>query len=158
MKESGSRRTPVSIAESPSAIERKSGIAKKRPPCRKYWKKNEVRPLRRILVRRIPGSTSGSPPRAITRFSQAAKSQITSPPARISQIDGERPIHRGPSGFGLTNPQVPERRMAKTIRPRPAADSPVPTRSRRTFCGASAVIRRARKRIATTTRTSPAKT
>ena len=31
MKESGSRRTPVSIAESPSAIERKSGIAKNMP-------------------------------------------------------------------------------------------------------------------------------
>ena len=133
MKESGSRRTPVSIAERPSAIERKSGIAKKSPPWRKYWKKNEVRPARRTFVRRIAGSMSGSPPRAITRFSQIAKSQITKPPARISQIDGERPNHSGPSGFGLTKPQVPERRIPKTMRPSPAAERPVPTRSSRTF-------------------------
>jgi hypothetical protein len=95
----------------------------------------------------------------MTRFSQTAKSQMTRPPARISQIVGERPIHSGPSGFGLTKPQVPERRIPKTISPRPAAESAVPTRSRRTFfSGAPPAIRRARKRIATTTRTSPAKT
>ena len=61
VKERGSRRTPVSIAESPRAIERKSGIAKNSPPWRKYWKKNEVRPPRRTGTRRIAGSTSGSP-------------------------------------------------------------------------------------------------
>ena len=133
VKERGSNRTPVSIAERPSATERKSGIAKKRPPCSRYWKKNELRPARRVFVRRIAGSTSGSPPRAITRFSQVAKSQITMPPARISQIVGESPIHSGPPCFGLTNPQVPERRMPKTISPSPTAERAVPTRSRWTF-------------------------
>ena len=44
--DSGSSRTPVSIAESPSATERNSGTAKNRPAWRRYWKKNDVRPPR----------------------------------------------------------------------------------------------------------------
>ena len=72
-KESGSRRTPVSIAESPSAIERKSGIAKNMPPWRKYWKKNEVRPARRTEIRRIAGFDERLAPACSTRRSSQAR-------------------------------------------------------------------------------------
>ena len=51
-------RTPVSIAESPSAIERNSGTAKNRPAWSRYWKKNAVSPLRSSRTRRIAGSSS----------------------------------------------------------------------------------------------------
>ena len=41
VSESGSSRTPVATAESPSATDRKSGMTKKSPACSKYWKKKE---------------------------------------------------------------------------------------------------------------------
>ena len=40
--DSGSRRTPVAIADRPSATDRKSGIAKNSPACSRYWKKNAI--------------------------------------------------------------------------------------------------------------------
>ena len=143
--ESGSSRTPVSIAESPSATERNSGTAKKSPPCRKYWKKNEVRPPRSSGMRRILGSTSGSAPRASRRFSHPMKSHSTTPPPSISQMHGDRPSHSGASGLGWTNPHVPARRTPNTMSPRPSADSAVPTRSSRTPASrVPSSIRRAR--------------
>ena len=110
-------------------------------------------------MRRIAGSTRGSPPRDTSRLSQARKSQTTAPPASSIQITGERPIHSGASGLALTKPQVPARRIPSTISPRPSAESAVPTKSSRTFFSAApASMRRVRKRIAITIRTSPAKT
>ncbi len=50
------------MADSPSAIERNSGPAKNSPPCKKYWKKNEVKPLRSTGLRMLARSMSGSPP------------------------------------------------------------------------------------------------
>ena len=129
--DSGSSRTPVSIADRPSATDRNSGTAKNSPPCTKYCAKNAVRPARSCELRRMPGSTSGCPPRASSRFSHFMKTQITTPPPRISQIVGDRPSHCGWSGLGTTKPQVPARSTPNTISPSPVAERAVPTRSRR---------------------------
>ena len=61
--------------------------------------------------------------------------------------------------MGWMKPHVPERRMPYTIRPRPSADSTVPTTSSRTpaSAGVSAMRRVSIKMISTTT-TSPANT
>ena len=111
VSESGRSRTPVSIAESPSATERNSGTAKKSPPCRKYWKKNEVSPPRSTGTRRIAGSTSGSEPRASRRFSHSKKSQSTSAAAE-DQPDRRRQAEPfGRAGLGLDEAPGPRRRM-----------------------------------------------
>ena len=84
---------------------------------------------------------------------------MTTPPASISQIVGDRPSHSGAPGLGFTNPQVPERRIPNTISPRPSAESAVPTRSSRTpVLRVPSAMRRASARIPSTTRTSPANT
>ena len=44
VSESGSRRTPVAIADKPSATDRNSGTAKNSPAWTGYWKKNAVSP------------------------------------------------------------------------------------------------------------------
>ncbi len=62
--DSGSSRTPVAIADSPSATNKNNGTVKNRPACRKYWKKNDVSPARRFRFRSIAGSSSTAPPRA----------------------------------------------------------------------------------------------
>ena len=82
VSESGSKRTPVATAESPSATERNSGTVKNSPACRRYWKKNEVRPARNVEFFSIAGFTSGSARAAIRRFSQAMNSHRTSPPPK----------------------------------------------------------------------------
>ena len=157
--ESGNSRTPVSIADSPNATERNSGTAKNNPPCRRNWKKNEVRPPRSTGLRMRARSMSGSEPRAISRFSHVRNSHMTTPPPSISQMVGDRPSHSGAPGLGLTNPHVPERTIPNTTSPRPSAESAVPTRSSRTPARrVPSAIRRARARIPSTTRTSPANT
>ena len=61
--------------------------------------------------------------------------------------------------MGCTKPHAPERRMPITIRPRPAADSAVPTRSSLApFSAGVSFTRRARERITITISTSPANT
>ena len=122
-------------------------------------KKNEATPPRSWMLRSIEGSNRAPSPRAMRRFSQATNSASTAPPARIIQITGESPSHSGASGFGCTKPQVPERRIASTIRPRPAAERPVPTRSSLTpSSGGVSFIRRVRSRITSTISTSLANT
>ena len=157
--ESGSSRTPVSIAERPRATERKSGTTKKNPACTRNWKKNIVRPPVSCLLRSIAARMSGSWPRDSRRACQRKKTQITKRPPSTSHTVGERPAHDGPSGFGWIQPHSPERSTPKTSSPSPSADSTAPTTSScgRSSAGASA-IRRARTRITRTTRTSPAKT
>ncbi len=157
--ESGSRRAPVASAERPRQTDRKSGTTKKSPACTRYWKKNISRPPLSCGFFRKPGRTRGSFPRDTRRTSQREKTQITKIPPRISQTVGESPAHEGPSGLGWIQPHSLERSTPKTSIPSPAAESTVPTRSRlgRSSTGASA-IRRVRSRMASTTRTSPAKT
>ena len=138
--ESGSRRTPVSIADSPSATERKSGTTKKMPACTRYWKKNIVRPPSSWRFRSIAGRTSGSSPRDSSRASQRKKSQITSRPPSTSHIVGERPAHeaRPPSaGSSPTRWSAARRTPASRGRApraqrrrRRAADAPRPARPR----------------------------
>ena len=102
-------------------------------------------PPRSWMLRSMPGSISAPSPRAIRRFSQTTKSPSAAAPAKISQITGESPNHSGAPGFGCTKPQVPERRMPRTIRPRPAAERTVPTRSSLTpFSAGVSFIRRVR--------------
>ena len=118
-----------------------------------------IRPPLSCRLRSIPGRTSGSSPRETRRASQREKSQITNSPARISHTVGERPAHDGPSALGWIQPHSPERSTPNTSSPSPAADSTVPTTSRRGRVseGASA-IRRVSTRMTRTITTSPAKT
>ena len=77
----------------------------------------------------------------------------------MSQITGESPSHSGAPAAGCTKPHDPERRMPNTIKPRPSADSAVPTRSIRTpFAAGVSFTRRASTRITRTMSTSPANT
>ena len=105
--DNGSRRTPVATAESPRATERKSGITKKRPACRRNWKKKDVSPACSLGMRSMRGSTRTGPPRRSWRLSHSTKSARTPAPPRMSQITGERPSHWGASGFGCTKPPRP---------------------------------------------------
>ena len=109
--DSGSSRTPVAMADRPSATERNSGTAKNSPACRRYWKKNAVSPPRSVRFRNIAGSISALSPRASQWFSQARNSRSTTPPASTSQTTGDSPIHSGASGFDCTKPHAPDRRM-----------------------------------------------
>jgi hypothetical protein len=157
--DSGSSRTPVWMADSPNETDRNSGMMKNRPACRKYWNPNPVSPLRRPRLRNIAGSSSTLAPRARRRFSHAMNPRSTRPPPSSSQITGDRPSQLGAFGFGCTRPQVPERRIANTTRPSPAAERPVPTRSSFTpgSAGVSA-MRRMSARMTATTSTSPTNT
>ena len=106
--DSGRMRSPVSIAESPSAIERNSGTAKNRPAWSRYWKKNAVSPLRSSRTRRIAGIEQRGPAGVAPVLLPArGRRAAPRPPPRISQITGERPNHVGASGLGCTKPQVP---------------------------------------------------
>ena len=150
---------PVSIAERPSATERKSGTTKKNPAWMRNWKKNIVRPPVSCLLRNIAVRTSGSWPCDSRRACQRKKTQIKKRPPMMSQIVGDNPAHVGASALGWIQPHSLERRTPKTIIPRPSAESTAPTTSScgRSSTGASA-IRRVRSRIASTTITSPANT
>ena len=121
VKESGSRRTPVSIAERPSATERKSGTAKKSPPWRKYWKKNEVRPPRRTEVaqdRRVDAAAHA--PRVQEAVLPGEEERQHRGAAEHHPDHWREAEPFGASGLALTSPQVPERRTPSTISPRPA--------------------------------------
>ena len=160
MIDSGSSRTPVAIADSPSATDRNSGTTKNRPACRRYWKKNDDEPAaqrpvpqhRRIDQRgsrraRAGGSPTTGRPTARPRRRGSARSPAT---ARATA---------GAPGLGWTKPHVPERRMPNTTSPRPSADSTVPTRSSRAPCSAGvSAIRRVSARMTSTTSTSPTNT
>ena len=107
--DSGRIRSPVSMAESPSAIDRKSGTAKKSPAWSRYWKKNAVSPLRNSLTRSMAGSSNAARPWSRRCFSHSRKPSSTAPPPSSSQITGDSPNQVGASGLGCTKPQVPER-------------------------------------------------
>ncbi len=155
ISESGSRCMPVATADRPSATERNSGTTKKIPACTRNRKKNEVTPSRSWMFRSIFGSISAAWPRAIRRFSHIANRPTTTQPASTSQITGESPSHSGAPGLARTNPHAPDFRIPITISPRPAADSPVPTRSSLApFSAGVSLIRRARPRITITISTS----
>ena len=64
--DSGMILMPVSIAESPRATERYSGIVKKSPAWTRNWKKNIRRPPVNCRFSNIDSCTSGSPPRFTT--------------------------------------------------------------------------------------------
>jgi hypothetical protein len=121
--DSGSNRTPVATAESLSATRKNNGTAKNNPACKKYWKKNDVDPARRVELRNIAGSSRAAAPRARRRASHHVKIHSTAPPERISQITGDSPSHFGASALGWTNPHVPERKMPYTMSPRRSADN-----------------------------------
>ena len=71
VSDSGSSRTPVATADSPSATDKNNGTAKNRPACRKYWKKNAVSPPRSAGFRSSAGSSSsGAATRETVTFPQ----------------------------------------------------------------------------------------
>ena len=101
VRDSGSSRTPVAIADRPSATDKNNGTAKNRPACRKYWKKNDVSPPRRV---RVPQH------RRIQQHGAAARQAVILPPqeepqhhpAGQDQPDHRRePEPRGSTGLGL---------------------------------------------------------
>ena len=136
--DSGSSRTPVSIADSPSATDRNSGTAKNRPACRRYWKKNEVNPPRSVALRRIAGLTSGSCPRSSRRFSHCRNSHTTSPPAehqpdRRGQAEPLRGARLGlhePPGARAQDPEHDQSESKRRQR-RPDQVEPYPRLGRR---------------------------
>ena len=107
--DSGSSRTPVAMADRPRTTDRKSGTAKNIPAWARYWKKKANRPPWRFRTRRMAGSSSAACPRSIRRRSHSTNPSSTTPPARISQMAGDRPSQRGASGLGLTRPHEPAR-------------------------------------------------
>ena len=109
MIDSGRIRTPVSIAESPSAIERNSGTAKNRPACSRYWKKNDGEPAaqqpdpqdRRVEQRGLTGVAAVLLPGEEPEQHRAAAEDAARSPA-TAPATSARPAS------GCTNPQVPD--------------------------------------------------
>ena len=122
----------MATAESPRATDRKRGITKKRPDCSMNWKKNAVSPPWRRGSLSMRGSSRAPWWRCSRLLSHSAKRPRTAPPPSSNQTTGDIPSHCGASGLGWTKPQVPDRMTPYTITPRPAAESSVPTGSRRT--------------------------
>ena len=131
--DSGSSRTPVAIAERPSATDRNNGTAKNSPACRRYWKKNDDQPTAQLLdPRASPDRRAVRLPVSMRRRSHARKPHSTTPPPRIIQTTGERPNQSGCARLrGASSPHSPDFSTPSTIRARLGADSTVPTRSRR---------------------------
>ena len=128
--DSGSSRTPVAIADSPSATDRNSGTAKNSPACSRYWKKNADAARRGASRSRAsPGRSAPPRPGRVRRCSHSRKPQSTTPPPRISQITGDSPSHSGAPALGCTKPHAPDFSTPNTTSPRPSAESTVPTRS-----------------------------
>ena len=133
--DSGSRRTPVATADSPSATERNSGMAKNRPAWRRYWKKNDDEPAAQAaVVEHAPGPRSGSAPRVEPPLLPGEEQpRGRAPPPSTSQIDGgeAEPLGR----VRASGARTPTRRTGgcrtRSARGR-APRAPVPTRSSRT--------------------------
>ena len=102
----------MSIAESPSAIERNNGTAKNRPGLEQVLEEERGEPAAQQPDPQDRRDRA-APAWPVSRrcFSHARNPNSTAPPPRISQITGDRPNHVGASGFGCTNPHVPERRI-----------------------------------------------
>ena len=62
VSESGRSRTPVAMADRPSATERYSGTTKNRPACNRYWNMKATSPPRRTGLRIRGRLMSGSFP------------------------------------------------------------------------------------------------
>src|SRR5262249_15084619 len=117
--DSGSSRTPVATADSPSATDRNSGTVKNRPACSRYWNRNEssppprgrVRPRRRAHKPRGPAGRRANPP---------PHEAPNPPPAGQAQPDDWR--HPQPLGcalFGLD--KAPRPRAQDAIDDQPQA-------------------------------------
>ena len=93
-------------------------------------------------------------------FSQTRNPYSTAPPPRISQTTGDSPSHVGASGFGSTNPQVPDAQdpvddEAEAERRQAGADEV----EARTFLGLGvSAVRRFRSSTTPMMSTSPTKT
>ena len=100
--ESGSSRTPVSTALSPSATDRNSGTVKNSPAWSRNWKKNMVSPpVSWALLNRIATSTRGSRPTFLQCSSHWKNSRTARPARRGSSTRViERPARSGASGLG----------------------------------------------------------
>ena len=129
--ESGRIRTPVSMAESASTTERKSGTTKKTPACSRNWNRNMISPPLSCRTERISGRISGSRPTAIWWFSHRKKIQTTRRPATTSQNVMEMPSRSGAPALGWMSPHSLSFSTPKTAMPRPSTESRVPTRSSR---------------------------
>ena len=129
------------------------------PACTRYWKKNIVRPPVSCLLRSIAVRTSGSWPCDSGAPASGRRARSRGARRARARTSATGPPTTGPPALGWSQPHSPERRTPKTSRPSPSAESTAPTTSScgRSSTGASA-IRRAKMRIAITSRTSPAKT
>ena len=101
--DSGRIRTPVSIADRPSATERNSGTAKNRPACSRNWKKNDVSPPRSSRIPQHRRVDAAAPCRRRDgAFSQREEQPAARAPPPSIEPDHRREAEpRGPPGFGL---------------------------------------------------------
>ena len=103
--DSGTRRMPVSMADSSRATTRNSGIVKKMPDCRKNWKPNSVSPPRSCATRRMEGGTSGSP-RSRSRCTCQSKEEPQQQESADDQPDDEVTEQDRRFRLGLDQPPV----------------------------------------------------
>ncbi len=102
-------------------------MVKKIPDWMKNWKKNPTSPPVIWRLANMDGWKSGSFSRATRWDSHSMRATISNSPASTSQSTREMPAMTGASGFGRTQPQVPDRRTPYTVRLRPTIDSRAPT-------------------------------
>ena len=101
VSDSGSSRTPVSIADSPSATDRNSGTTKNVPAWTRNMKRNEMTPLAQLDVAQHLGVDQRTLAALDAPVLPHTNRASTTPPPRMSQITGERPSHCGSVGLGL---------------------------------------------------------
>ena len=159
VSESGVIRSPVSIAESPSATDRYSGMTKKSPIITTNWKKNISRPPVIWLFANIDGLTSGSAFAASSRRAWIMNRRSDTSPARINHRTGDMPSTDGLPAEGTNQPHSPDFNTPSTTRPMPTAQSSEPSTSKRgRVSGRASATRRERRKIPAPTTTSPANT
>ena len=121
--ESGSRRTPVAMGDSPSTTERNSGTMKNSPAGIRNWKRNVISPPVSCLTRSSAGEMSGSLPASSSRLCQRRNSQRKKRPAMMNQIVSERPNSDVAPSLGRNQPQVDDLSTPRTISARPIDDT-----------------------------------
>ena len=128
--ETGSILRPVSRASSPITSCRYSGIVKKTPIRIRFWLNRPIRPERSGAIFSSARCTSGSRPLLSRRPCHAVNAHSRTTPKPMTKTVSEKPNGvTGESSLGLTQPQVLDCSTPRTTRPRPAADSTVPTTS-----------------------------
>ena len=157
VSESGSRRTPISSAESPRHTERSSGTTKNSPACARNWKKKHHQAPFSCLLRASPRGRAARrhAPRRVLPAEEPDHEE-----AGEDEPDGGREARpRRAVGLGLDPAPHARARTPNTSRPRPSARAPRrPRRAGGRCCDRRVRDRLVMSRMPSTTTTSPAKT